>query len=86
MFKTLLVRRILKGIAMLVMVGVLGVAMLLGSLWLERRTDVTFPALTGPFAVGRAIYAWADAAHSDPAAPMPGTKLRARSAHRSRFL
>ena len=74
MFKTLLVRRILKGIAMLAMFGVLGVAMLLGSLWLERRTEVTFPALTGPFAVGRAIYAWADAAHSDPVAPMPGTK------------
>jgi dienelactone hydrolase len=74
MFKTRLVRRALKGIAILMVVGALGVGMLFGSLWLERRTEVTFPALTGPFAVGRAIHAWADAAHADPLAPVPGTR------------
>ena len=69
-----LIRLLLKLFAAFTILGVLGVAMLLGSLWLERRTEVTFPALTGPFAVGRAIYAWADAAHSDPLAPLPGTR------------
>lgn len=74
MFKTRLARRIFKGFAMLAMLGVLGVGVLLGSIWLEKRTEVTFPALTGPFAVGRGIYAWADDAQSDPLAPVPGTR------------
>jgi len=74
MFKTRLARRIFKGFAILTMLGVLGVGVLLGSLWLESRTEVTFPTLTGPFAVGRAIYAWADDAQSDPLAPVPGTR------------
>jgi len=68
-----LARRIFKGFAALAMAGILGVAALLASLWLEHRTEVTLPAPTGPFAVGRAAYAWADAA-SDTLAPVPGTK------------
>jgi predicted dienelactone hydrolase len=74
MFKPRLARRMLKAIAILVMLGVLGVAILFGSLWLERRTEVTLPAPTGPFALGRAIYDWPDAAHADPLAPVPGAK------------
>jgi pimeloyl-ACP methyl ester carboxylesterase len=74
MFKTRLARRIFKGMAVLVMLGVLGVGMLFGSLWLERRTDVTLPVPTGPFAVGRAIYDWADAERSDALAPVRGTR------------
>lgn len=66
--------RIFKVFAVFAILGVLGIGTLLGSLWLERRTDVTLPALTGPFAVGRVIYDWADSAHSDPLAPVPGTK------------
>jgi len=54
--------------------GVLGVGVLLGSLWLERRTEITLPPPTGSFAVGRAIYAWADDVHSDTLAPVPETK------------
>ena len=34
-----LARRIFKGLVVLAMLGVLGVAALLGSLWLEHRTD-----------------------------------------------
>ncbi len=68
-----LARRIFKGFALLVMLGVLGVAALLGSLWLERRTALTLPAPTGPFAVGRAIYDWTDDAKLDTLAPVPGT-------------
>lgn len=67
-------RRILKGCAVLALLGVLGVGALLGSLWLEQKTEVTLPKPTGPFAVGRATMVWADDAHSDTLAPVPGTK------------
>lgn len=38
--------------------GILGVAVLLGSLWLEHRCQLTLPTPTGPFGVGRSIYDW----------------------------
>ncbi len=69
-----LARRIFKGFAILVTLGVLGVGVLLASLWLERRTAITLPTPTGPFAVGRAIYDWIDDAKLDTMAPVPGTK------------
>jgi predicted dienelactone hydrolase len=52
---------------------VFGIAALLGSLWLERRTDLTLPRPTGPFAVGRVIYDWIDNSKVDSLAPVPGT-------------
>ena len=67
-------RRILKGFAVLAMLGVLGGTGLLGSLWLERRTEITLPTPTGSFPVGRMISDWADDAHPDTLAPVPGTK------------
>jgi dienelactone hydrolase len=67
-------RRIFKGFLVLAMLGVLGVVALLGSLWLERRTEVTLPAPTGPFAVGRSILDWTDDGAIDTLAPKPGTK------------
>src|SRR5229473_2756387 len=69
-----LARRIFKGFAILAMLGVLGVAALLGSLWLEHRSAVTLPTPTGAFAVGRAIYDWTDDANVDTLAPVAGTK------------
>ncbi len=69
-----LARRILKGFATLAMLGVLGVGALLGSVWLEHRTELTLPTPTGSFAVGRAIYDWTDDATLDTLAPVPGTK------------
>jgi len=69
-----LARRIFKGFAVLAMLGVLGVAALLGSLWLEHRIEVTLPTPTGPFAVGRALYDWADDQTLDTLAPVPRTK------------
>ena len=74
MFKSRLVRRIFKVFAILAMVGALGVAALLGSLWLEHRSDVTLPTPTGPLAVGRAVYDWVDEAAVDALAPVAGTK------------
>jgi len=69
-----LARRILKGAAVLAVLGVFAIAALLGSLWLEQRTEITLPPPTGPFAVGRAIYDWTDDAKQDTLAPVPGTK------------
>jgi len=63
-----------KVFAALAIVGVLGIAVLLSSLWLERRTEVTLPEPTGTFAVGRAIYDWRDDATPDALAPHPGTR------------
>jgi predicted dienelactone hydrolase len=74
MFKARLARRIFKGSVILAILGVLGVGALLGAIWLEHGTEVTLPAPSGSFAVGRAIYAWADDVHSDALAPVPGTK------------
>ncbi len=68
-----LARRIFKGLAVLAILGVFTVGVLLGSLWLEHRTEVTLPTPTGPFAVGRATFAWADDA-PDTLAPVPGSK------------
>ena len=56
------------------MVGVLGVAVLLALLWLERRTALALPTPTGSFAVGRGIYDWTDDKTMDTLAPGPGSK------------
>src|SRR6266568_4244552 len=69
-----LARRTFRVFAALAMLGVLGVAALFGSLWLEHSTEVTLPTPTGPFAVGRAIYDWADDGKLDTLAPVAGTK------------
>jgi predicted dienelactone hydrolase len=71
--KAPLARRVLKGLLVLVTVGVIGFATLLSVLWLERRGDVTLPEPTGPFAVGRAMFAWGNGS-TDILAPVPGTK------------
>jgi predicted dienelactone hydrolase len=67
-------RRIFKGLAVLATLSVVGGGALFGALWLEHRTELTLPAPTGPYAVGRAIYEWTDDARVDALAPVPGTK------------
>lgn len=64
----------LKSCLALALLGMLGVVTLVASLWLEHRIDITLPAPTGPFAVGRAIYDWTDSATVDTLAPSPMTK------------
>jgi dienelactone hydrolase len=66
--------RIFRVFAVLAMLGVFGIGVLLGSLWLEHRAGLTLPTPTGPFAVGRAIYDWTDDAAFDTLAPVPGVK------------
>src|ERR1700716_2811775 len=69
-----LVRRIFRGFAILVILVALGLAVLLGSLWVEHRSAITLPAPTGGLAVGRAIYDWTEDANVDKLAPVAGTK------------
>ena len=69
-----LARRLLKGVAVLVMIGFLGIGLVLSALWLEHTTNSTLPIPTGPFAVGRSIYDWTDDGKVDALAPVPGTK------------
>lgn len=69
-----LTRGIFKSFALLTMLGVLGIAVLFVSLWLEHRFGLTLPKPTGPFTVGRALYDWTDDKTLDTLAPVPGTK------------
>lgn len=74
MLQTPQVRRIFKGFAVLATLGVVGIAVLLGLLWLDHDRDTTLPTPTGPFAVGRTTYLWSDPAHAQLLAPQPGTE------------
>jgi dienelactone hydrolase len=69
--RRLFTRLIFKGFALL---SVLFVAVLFGSLRIEHTIEVTLPAPTGPFPVGRANFDWTDPATPDTLAPVPGTK------------
>lgn len=67
-------RRLLKIVLAVVALGVAGVIVLVALLWGSHYADVTLPAPTGPFGVGRVSDAWVDAGHVDPFAPAPGAK------------
>ena len=69
-----LVRKLFKAFAFLAMLPMVGVAMLLLSLWLEHKLETSLSTPTGPFAVGRAIHDWVDDQTLDTLAPAPGTK------------
>jgi predicted dienelactone hydrolase len=66
-----IVIKILGGLALFVVVGI---AVLLGSLWLDHTRETTLPAPTGPFSVGRTTFVWSDPTQSELMAPQPGTK------------
>lgn len=59
---------------MLGILGVLGIVLLLGLMWLDHTRETTLPTLTGPFTVGRTTCVWRDATQVDPMAPQPDTK------------
>lgn len=68
-----LLRWSIKSIAGGSVLGVLGIATLLGLLLFDHNKDTILPMPTGPFAVGRAMFLW----HSeeiDPLAPMGTTR------------
>ena len=66
--------RVIKTIVVVALFPVVGIAILLGLLWLDHNRETTLPTPTGPFAVGRTQYVWSDAAQAEPLAPQPGTK------------
>jgi platelet-activating factor acetylhydrolase isoform II len=67
-------RKVLKGLAISGALTVFAIGALVGSLWVERRSELTLPTPTGPFTVGRTFDVWSDAAAFDALAPIPGTK------------
>src|SRR5256885_252838 len=71
--KPTVIRRILRAVAVLAALGVLGIIVLLGSLRLEHTFSTSLPTPTGTFGVGRAIYDWVDAKTVDSLAAVPGT-------------
>jgi dienelactone hydrolase len=52
-------------LGMMVMLFV-GVAVLLGSFWLDHNRATALPAPTGPYPVGRTTYVWSDASPAEP--------------------
>jgi dienelactone hydrolase len=68
------IRGTIKIVVGVLLFSIIGIAVLLGMLWLDHNRETTLPTPTGLFAVGRTMYAWNDAAQLDPLAPRPGTK------------
>ncbi len=68
-----LLGRILLVVGILFALGVLAIAG--GLTWLHSQVpaEVTLPAPTGPYSVGRLAFDWTDHARTDPFAPAPGT-------------
>jgi predicted dienelactone hydrolase len=73
-FAKRLIKRLIKSLAAPALFAVLGLAVLLALLWWEHKTEITLPAPTGHFAVGRTTYTWVNNAETDELAPSPGAK------------
>jgi predicted dienelactone hydrolase len=74
----MVIRRLLKwlvrSLAAVILVAVAGLIALLALLWREHKTEITLPAPTGHFAVGRSMYTWVNKVETDELAPSAGTK------------
>ena len=68
------IKRVIKIMVAVALFAVLGIAILLGWMWLDHNRETTIPTPTGPFAVSRTTSVWSDAAQTDPLGPQPGTK------------
>jgi dienelactone hydrolase len=66
--------RLIKSLAALAIFAVFGLAVLLALLWREHKTEITLPAPTGHFAVGRTTYTWVNDAQADELAPSSGAR------------
>jgi dienelactone hydrolase len=62
-------KRLIKSFAALATFAVVGGVVLLGLLWREHKTEITLPAPTGHFAVGRTTYTWVNDDGTDYLAP-----------------
>jgi predicted dienelactone hydrolase len=67
-------KRLFKSFAALALFAVAGGIVLVGLLWREHKTEITLPAPTGHFAVGRTTYAWVNNDETDELAPSGGAK------------
>jgi len=67
-------KRLIKSLAALALFAVVGLTMLLALLWREHKTEITLPAPTGHFAVGRTTYTWVNNGETDELAPSLGAK------------
>lgn len=76
-FAKRLIKFLIKSFAALVLLVVVGLVTLFGLLRREHRTEITLPAPTGHFAVGRTTYTWVNNAETDELAPAPGAKREA---------
>jgi dienelactone hydrolase len=65
--------RVIKALVVVALFAVVAIAVLLGLMWLDHKRETLLPAPSGPFAVGRATYAWSDAAKVDPMTPQSGS-------------
>jgi dienelactone hydrolase len=68
------IKTVIKTMVVVAVFAVVGIAVLLGLLWLDHTRETTLPTPTGPFAVSRTTYVWSDAAQAEPMAPQPGTQ------------
>jgi dienelactone hydrolase len=65
---------LLRIVAAVFLSAIVGLTVLFALLRHEHGTQVTLPAPTGHFAVGRTSYAWVNNAETDELAPSPGAK------------
>lgn len=64
----------MKAAAAIAVVMLVSVAILLFVMWRQHGAAISLPAPTGPFAVGRATFAWTNPAQDDELAASPGSK------------
>src|ERR1700682_1001389 len=67
-------KRLIRSLAPLAIFAVVGLTMLLALLWREHKTEITLPAPTGHFAVGRTTYTWVNNTQTDELAPSSEVK------------
>jgi len=67
-------RRLLQGLAALVILVLVGLMTLFALLWREHKTAITLPSTTGQFAVGRTTLNWVNNLAADELSPFPGAK------------
>src|ERR1700675_674786 len=67
-----IIQWLIRSLAAVFLLAVVGLAVLLALLWREHKTGITLPAPTGHFAVGRTTYAWVNNVEKDELAPSPG--------------
>jgi predicted dienelactone hydrolase len=73
-FAKRLFKRLIKTLAALALLAVVGLMTMFGLLWREHRTEITLPTPTGHFAVGRTTFTWVNNAETDELAPTPAAK------------